>query len=66
MRLFALAVTLSLTASAAVSAGATSLVVPPSGIRGIVSERVAVVPIRHVRDAVTWALKGAEVAEHAL
>jgi len=43
-------------ASAAVSAGATALVVPPSGVPDALFERVSVIPVRHVRDAVTWAL----------
>lgn len=53
-------------ASAAASAGATALVVPPSAVPEAVSDRLAVIVLGHVRDAVRWVMEGADVAENAL
>jgi Lon-like ATP-dependent protease len=53
-------------ASAAPAAGATSLVVPQSGVAETSVSNPRVVPVKHVRDAVRWALRDTEVWENAL
>jgi DNA repair protein RadA/Sms len=53
-------------ASAAAAAGATALVVARSGTLEAPASGIPVITVRHVRDAVRWALTGAEDRENAL